>query len=278
MKHGSAFSFLASTLLLFSTNAFSQYVLQEGQQLASGQALYSGDNAYYVIMQTDGNLVIYRAGGGSTWASNTSGSGATRAVMQTDGNLVLYNTRNQPVWSSNTSGNPHPYLYVDGSWGGIRMSKVVVSWASNTSNGLNPPNSAPLIFQQDQVLPMGQDYYQANGVFNFRFQTDGNLVLYKNGAAIWTSNTSNKGAVKAAIGARGLQLYDASGKTIWSMKNDGSGAAGYMAFQADGNLVYYASVQVWGAGPAGRDNSGYCYTVPTPSACKGFTVPITFPF
>jgi len=277
MRFKSFVSFLSGVLFLLSTNAFCQ-TLKEGQQLITGQALYSFGNAYYVILQTDGNLVIYKTGAGSTWATNTSGSGATRAVMQTDGNLVLYNARSQPVWASNTSGNQHPYLYVDSLWGGIRIQKVVVSWASNTSNGSNPPNSAPLIFEQDQVLPMGQDYYQAGGVFNFRFQTDGNLVLYKNGSAIWTSNTSNKGAIKAVIGARGLQLTDARGITIWSMKNDGSAPGGYVAFQADGNLVYYASVDVWGAGPAGKDNSGYCYTTPTPDACKGPKIPITFPF
>ncbi|WP_330331334.1 hypothetical protein OHS33_17410 [Streptomyces sp. NBC_00536] len=47
-----------------------------------------------LIMQDDGNLVLYRgfsnpATQKATWASNTAGCGE-KAVMQTDGNLVVY--------------------------------------------------------------------------------------------------------------------------------------------------------------------------------------------
>jgi hypothetical protein len=64
----------------------------------------SGSGALSLIMQTDGNLVIYRPGV-ATWAVvTTPGSGAF-LVMQGDGNLVLYDT-SKARWSSQTQGNP----------------------------------------------------------------------------------------------------------------------------------------------------------------------------
>jgi hypothetical protein len=243
--------------------ASAQNILLGGQQLTAGQVLYSVNNSYYAVMQTDGNFVVYKTGGAATWATSTTGSGAVRATMQTDGNFVLYDTNNRVIWSSNSQGNPNSYFFVDGSgWGGVWIDQVTATWFSNTSDGLPHPNQAPLIFTQGQELTMGQDYYQANGVYDLRFQTDGNLVLYRNDTAIWTSNTAGKGVTKAVVGNGGILLQNASGNNVWIT---GGGGLGYLAFQADGNLVYYAPHDVWGAGPPGKSNSGNCY--PTPQAC-----------
>jgi len=61
-----------------------------------------------VAFQADGNLVvyIYVVGLGETqafWASGTNGEGATKLVLQGDGNLVIYKGT-QALWASNTSG------------------------------------------------------------------------------------------------------------------------------------------------------------------------------
>jgi hypothetical protein len=270
----------ATTALLLSSTTFAQDVLVGGQQLVTGQFLYSANKAYYAAMQTDGNFVVYRTGGVATWSTNTTGSGAVRAVMQSDGNFVLYNANNGVVWSSNTSGNPNSYFFVDGSWGGIWIYSIGPAWASHTSDGLNPPNKAPTVLTEGQELLMGQDYYQADGKYAFRFQIDGNLVLYQNGKVIWTSNTSGQGAIKAVIISGGLQLYNSAGKLVW-LTNFGQnnpysvGPLNYFAFQADGNLVAYGSKQVWGAGPPGRDNNGNCYG--PPENCHAPMIPITIP-
>jgi hypothetical protein len=58
-----------------------------------------------LVMQTDGNLVMYRHNNHSIvyWASNTSGSGATQLLLQRDGNLVLYTAGYaRAVWASHT--------------------------------------------------------------------------------------------------------------------------------------------------------------------------------
>lgn len=55
----------------------------------------------FATVQWDGNFVEY--GAGALWATNTAGSGANRLVMQSDGNLVLY-AGTRAVWASNTAG------------------------------------------------------------------------------------------------------------------------------------------------------------------------------
>jgi hypothetical protein len=53
-----------------------------------------------LVMQTDGNLVLYAAGA-AWWSTGTNGTGTqNRLVMQSDGNLVVYTQLNHPVWSS----------------------------------------------------------------------------------------------------------------------------------------------------------------------------------
>jgi hypothetical protein len=59
----------------------------------------------YFKNQTDGNLVAYLSEGPAVWASNTAGKGAGTLVLQDDGNLVLYRNSNRAViWATNTYG------------------------------------------------------------------------------------------------------------------------------------------------------------------------------
>lgn len=63
----------------------------------------AGDTA---SMNTDGNFVLY-SGGHDTWASDTAGNGGARLLMQNDGNLVVYSAPaagNRALWESETSG------------------------------------------------------------------------------------------------------------------------------------------------------------------------------
>jgi hypothetical protein len=66
----------------------------------SGNHYVNADNS--LVMQTDGNLVLYAAGA-PVWATGTNGTGTqNRLVMQSDGILVVYTQLNHPVWSSRT--------------------------------------------------------------------------------------------------------------------------------------------------------------------------------
>jgi hypothetical protein len=79
--------------------------------LTANQSLASCNGDYSLIMQSDGNLVLYQ-GSTALWASNTVGSGADEAILQGDGNFVLYTSSGTPVWASNTAGNTGAYLNV----------------------------------------------------------------------------------------------------------------------------------------------------------------------
>ncbi|SPJ80702.1 uncharacterized protein FTOL_08824 [Fusarium torulosum] len=62
-------------------------------------------NIHGVKMQEDGNLVIYddSGKGKATWHTDTSagkGNNSTTLVVQNDGNVVLYNTGGVPIWAT----------------------------------------------------------------------------------------------------------------------------------------------------------------------------------
>ncbi len=59
--------------------------LHEGSGYCTGSPL-----TFELVLQGDGNLVIYNSSGRALWASNTDIHNQTQAVMQTDGNFVVY--------------------------------------------------------------------------------------------------------------------------------------------------------------------------------------------
>ncbi|MBP2173105.1 hypothetical protein J3E05_001436, partial [Methanococcus voltae] len=61
------------------------------------QNLASKNGLYELLMQSDGNLVIYDFFRKPLWASNTDGKGGNKLVMQSDGNLVIYKKDNKPI-------------------------------------------------------------------------------------------------------------------------------------------------------------------------------------
>ena len=86
-------------------------VLTRDESLYPGDVLRSAGGQYELIMQTDGNLVVYdlRNGRSPMWASDTAGASSTRAVMQGDGNFVVY-TGDQAIWASETDGHEGAYV------------------------------------------------------------------------------------------------------------------------------------------------------------------------
>jgi hypothetical protein len=84
--------------------------LSPGSALAADDTVTSSNNAFQLVMQRDGNLVLYQLDANRertvpTWASNTVGNNGARARMQSDGNLVVYAADDaRPLWASNTTG------------------------------------------------------------------------------------------------------------------------------------------------------------------------------
>jgi hypothetical protein len=55
-----------------------------------------------LIMQGDGNLVLYNMMGAPIWSTGTVGYPGSYFAIQNDGNLVVYDATGQPRWASNT--------------------------------------------------------------------------------------------------------------------------------------------------------------------------------
>lgn len=71
--------------------------------MSSNTALWesktSGQNCVKLIMQPDGNLVLYTSASHPVWKTGTSGKGSSYATMQDDGNFVLY-LQGAATWAS----------------------------------------------------------------------------------------------------------------------------------------------------------------------------------
>ena len=87
--------------------------LKTNEFLATNEYLVSPNGVFFVIMQGDGNLVVYRGAGpndhhGALWASDkVAPAGDFYAIMQADGNLVVYkgtgpNDNRGALWASGT--------------------------------------------------------------------------------------------------------------------------------------------------------------------------------
>ncbi|WP_438392708.1 curculin (mannose-binding) lectin [Caballeronia sp. DA-9] len=109
-------------------------VLLPGSTFAAGQSVSTGQ--YFLILQSDGNLVLYKNGGNVIWATYTQNRGVTHASMQGDGNFVLY-AGTTPIYSTQTDGNPNSIfaLQVDGNLV-IYAPTPIWDW----KNGLHHPD------------------------------------------------------------------------------------------------------------------------------------------
>ena len=74
--------------------------LYAGHALAAGGDLCSSSGGYELIMQSDGNLVVYSSSGQPRWASGTYGigGGTSYLTVQGDSNVVIYDSQGA-VWA-----------------------------------------------------------------------------------------------------------------------------------------------------------------------------------
>jgi pseudomonalisin len=235
-----------------SANAVSgTNTLYAGEQLLRGQSLYSNNGLYQLILQDDGNLVLYKSSK-ALWASGTDGKAVKNCIMQTDGNLVLYAYNGIAVWASNTNGTgDSSSRLVMQDDGNLVMYKNGAVWASNTwyegLSNTNDPNNKDYLKPNEQLI-RGQSIKSDNGLFTLIQQDDGNLVLYGFNKALWASGTDGKAVKNCIMQSDGnLVLYGYNGSAVWS-----SGTYNHpnpiLRMQNDGNVVIYANTAFWATG------------------------------
>jgi LysM repeat protein len=117
--------------------------LNAGEKLEVGQSLTSSNGAYKVILQDDGNLVLY-AGDKAEWSTGTNGKSVQRAEVQNDGNFVLYDG-DKAVWASDTKGANGVRLVLQDDRNLVLYATDGAKWSSGTHTDEAPPTppSAP---------------------------------------------------------------------------------------------------------------------------------------
>ena len=192
-----------------------------GYFLYPGKSLVSTNLWYQLLMQRDGNLVVYNKSNTPVWSTQTQGQ-PSFAVFQPDGNFVLYRySDGVAIWNSNTA-----------------VAATSTAPASNLSTGTGFLNTG-------SQLTAGQDLFTTNGWYKLSMGANGNLsVVNKGGKTIWQTNTAGSGATYAAFQTDGnLVLYNNSGLAKWQ-SNTGAYPANTgkrLVLQTDGNLVIYGT-------------------------------------
>jgi len=113
-------------LVVDPTSAASNFLLP-GDALTMNQDRTSADGNVTLILQTDGNFCLYKAGG-YQWCSEQANLGtADKVTMQTDGNLCL-STSGTTTNCSNTAGHPGAYLVVQDDGHAVIYDGATALW------------------------------------------------------------------------------------------------------------------------------------------------------
>jgi hypothetical protein len=103
---------------------------------------------------------------------------------------------------------------------------------------------------QGMELTAPQSIWSCDGQYQLAMQSDGNLVLYQGGNALWSSQTAGSGGAFAIMQDDGnFVVYTAASVAVWSTQTGGMGCGIDLAVQTDGNLVLYeAGSAIWSTG------------------------------
>ena len=106
--------------------------LNPNEQLNIDGFLTSTNGMFRLLMQRDGNLVLYRmVDQQPIWQSGTAGLPSQCALMQTDGNFVVYGP-NGALWQSGTAGRAGAGLLMQDDGNLVIYYGQSPVWATNT--------------------------------------------------------------------------------------------------------------------------------------------------
>ncbi|HVI45065.1 MAG TPA: M57 family metalloprotease [Chitinophaga sp.] len=105
--------------------------LNVNESLQTNQLLRSQDGRFILVMQGDGNLVIYYYNV-ALWSSNTTTGVPGVAVNQGDGNFVVYQN-GVARWSSNTTTGVPGIVVMQNDGNLVVYQNGVARWSSNTA-------------------------------------------------------------------------------------------------------------------------------------------------
>ncbi len=207
--------------------------------LVAGQALLPGDRVLdhdgtELVMQTDGNLVLYR-GGAVLFSASTFANPGAAAILQTDGNVVVYSdaTPAVPLFStatSNATGSGTTLEVFQGEFKVFLPDSTTV-YGSDWGSATVAPGQA--LFRGDRRVSPG-------GACRLILQTDGNLVDYCGAGVAFTTNGSGVTFGVMFEGGNFQQLAsDGAGGFTLVFATGTSTPRSRLVVQDDRNLVVY---------------------------------------
>lgn len=121
-------------------------LLGSGGVLHPGWMLYSPPPEYErLVMQADGNLVLYNGAGKALWASHTGGHAGAYARLQKNGNLVVYTAAGKALWATNTSKHPGAHLTLQTDANLVLYLNGTALWSTATNGKGSGPTLAPKV-------------------------------------------------------------------------------------------------------------------------------------
>ncbi len=215
-------------------------VLGPGRRLDPGVRIDSPGGQFGLVMELDGNLVLYTAGNRALWASGTRGAEGASAVMRPDGDFVIYSKSGRAVWTTRTARHPGAWLAVQANGDVVIYDSRGAVWSTGSKDStllsgerleptwyLESPNGyCELVMQRDGNLVLYSAARQPLWASGTRgapgagavMQSDGNFVIYsKTGRAVWASGTaSHAGAWLTVTDTAQIVVSSPSGATLWS--------------------------------------------------------------
>lgn len=185
-----------------------------------------GGSGSYLVLQSDGNMVVYNSGT-AKWASNTQGKGSAYAILQDDCNFVIYDFYRNPLWSSSVFCNPQSVIDPNGfKWSSTQRA----AWYANdhlTSLVWQPDGNLVLYalpgkngLTQYQVLWASNTFNSKNGGrYALTYQCDGNLVIYDGSNPLFAANrgghSCNAESMMGFVSTAGDFILKSNNVTYW---------------------------------------------------------------
>ena len=210
--------------------------------LGTDRQVVSSNGNFRLIMQSDGNLVLYTIQNRALWSSRTYMYPGGTFVVQSDGNLVIYAPGHGAVWSSGTYHSSGSVLRL-GNDGDLVFSTATGAavWATHTNvaSGTNDNPVASATLRAPGVMAPNTALTSPHGAYRAVMQGDGNFVVYQGSIALWASGTyGHAGAHLALQSDNNLIVYSTTNAVLWTAHTGNTGA-NQLLLGDDGELRLY---------------------------------------
>ena len=188
---------------------------------------------------------VYDAGAGTAklYVNGRLASTVTGATSyQSTGSLTV----GRALWDAHLSDSVAGEIDQVQAWQGVRSDREV----SDDYFLGRPPGASDRLEPGQYLIAQDQPLRSPDGRTTLALGTDGNLVLARNYATLWSTHTTT-GTKLYNQGDGNLVLYDANGTALWDSGTWSQGRPGRLIVQNDGNLVLYdatSGADTWSSG------------------------------